>query len=180
MVVLPFISSTHHPICSSFGLKCHKTHLIQSLWKAQGLLKTESTVLKSYIDMNTFYTLFEDHFCTQDGLRTKENISLDFGPNIHGKGIWEVVREEELSSKNTLKLFRSIFFFLEKKWKAAEGKDLLNFSFPLFWKGCSKRWPVIRQQRIHVEEGHGEHPKQKGSHLLFRADLLQGCRETKA
>lgn len=105
---------------------------------------------------------------------------LDLGPNMYGKGTWELVREENLSSKNTLKLFRSIFLFLEKKSKTAEGRDLLNFSFPLFWKGCSKRWPVIRQQRIHMEEGHEEHPNPKGSQLLFRAELLQDCHETKA
>jgi len=40
-----------------------------------------------YIGTNMSHTAFEDHSCTQDGLRAKENIYMGLGPNKYAKEI---------------------------------------------------------------------------------------------
>lgn len=79
------------------------------------------------------------HFCTQDGLRTKQSISLDLGPYLYGKRMWESVRKNKPAFlQNDIEAFQVYIFLFRKNWKGAEGRDLLNFSFLLFWKGCRK------------------------------------------
>lgn len=117
MLVLPFISFIHHGICSSFGLKCHSSLI-------QGLINGESAVPEPQTDTKTSCTISVTQWTKGNVCLGKEHESkagkTNFPPEIH---------------------FRSVFQrnFREMWEAAAEGRELLILSFPLFGKSCSKR-----------------------------------------
>lgn len=131
MVVLPFISLIHHRICSSFALKCHNSHsmpLNHSRTDQWGISCSRAINRHKHISH-----LPPGPFLSQGGPR---GIFVWILVLPYGKEHENGVSKDKLSSRNTFQVSVPAF---RKTWKAAEGRELLIPSLPLFGKSCSKR-----------------------------------------
>lgn len=137
---------------------CASFHITHSSWNLLLLWPEMSQFSSHWEPLNHSGADQEGISCSRVPNRQNHILNLLWGPLLfqsglrgifvrilvlpYGKGTWEEVRKDKLPSR---KRFQVCIPAFGKMWKAAEGRELLMLSFPLFGKSCSKRWPGLRE-----------------------------------